>query len=160
MGRATSGVIGMRFLEGDYLLSMDVIRPGDGSTDVLVATENGYAKRTPSDQYPVQNRGGKGVLTAKVVEARGKLVGALMVDPEIDEVFAITSAGGVIRTGAEEVKQSGRTTMGVRLMNLDKGNKIVAIARNAEAGDAEEELEGAGDDTVDETVAAEGEPEA
>ncbi|GHC73872.1 DNA gyrase subunit A [Nocardiopsis terrae] len=167
MGRATSGVIGMRFLEGDYLLSMDVIRPGDGSTDVLVTTENGYAKRTPSEQYPVQNRGGKGVLTAKVVEARGKLVGALMVDPGVDEIFAITSAGGVIRTGAAEVKQSGRTTMGVRLMNLSKGNKIVAVAANAEAAE-EAEAEEVADaveaaetpDTGGETVAGDGNSEA
>ncbi|MFC3522342.1 DNA gyrase subunit A [Streptomonospora nanhaiensis] len=142
MGRATSGVIGMRFLEGDYLLSMDVIRESDGAADVLVATEGGYAKRTPADQYPVQNRGGKGVLTAKVVEARGKLVGALMVSPEEDEVFAITSSGGVIRTRCAEIKQSGRATMGVRLMNLAKGTHVVAIARNAEAGEDEEITEG------------------
>ncbi|MDA0565319.1 DNA gyrase subunit A [Streptomonospora sp. S1-112] len=142
MGRATSGVIGMRFLEGDYLLSMDVIRDSDGAADVLVATEGGYAKRTPADQYPVQNRGGKGVLTAKVVEARGKLVGALMVSPEEDEVFAITSSGGVIRTRCAEIKQSGRATMGVRLMNLAKGTHVVAIARNAEAEDEEEMTEG------------------
>ncbi|MFC4565511.1 DNA gyrase subunit A [Nocardiopsis mangrovi] len=144
MGRATSGVIGMRFLEGDYLLSMDVIRETDGPTDVLVATEGGYAKRTPADQYPLQNRGGKGVLTAKVVEARGKLVGALMVSPEEDEVFAITSVGGVIRTRSSEIKQSGRATMGVRLMNLGKNNHVVAIARNAEAA-AEEVVDEAGD---------------
>lgn len=81
----------------------------------------------------MQNRGGKGVLTAKVVEARGEIVGAMTVDPEEDELFAITSNGGVIRTGVDEIKQSGRTTMGVRLMNLEKGNKIVAVARNAEA---------------------------
>ncbi|MFC3997863.1 DNA gyrase subunit A [Nocardiopsis sediminis] len=147
MGRATSGVIGMRFLEGDYLLSMDVIRETDGPADVLVATEGGYAKRTPSDQYPVQNRGGKGVLTAKVVEARGKLVGALMVSPEEDEVFAITSVGGVIRTRSSEIKQSGRATMGVRLMNLGKNNHVVAIARNAEAA-AEEAVDEA-DDTAE-----------
>ncbi|KIH98742.1 DNA gyrase subunit A [Streptomonospora alba] len=133
MGRATSGVIGMRFQEGEYLLSMDVVRESDGPADVLVATEGGYAKRTPADQYPVQNRGGKGVLTAKVVETRGRLVGALMVSPEKDEVFAITSAGGVIRTHCSQVKQSGRATMGVRLMNLDEGNQVVAVARNAEA---------------------------
>ncbi|GAA3001277.1 DNA gyrase subunit A [Streptosporangium longisporum] len=129
MGRATSGVIGMRFLDGDELLSMNRIADGD---DVLVATEGGYAKRTPADQYPVQGRGGKGVLTAKIVSARGKLVGAVMVRPE-DEVFAITSAGGVIRTSAGEIKQSGRQTMGVRLMNLAEGDSVVALARNAEA---------------------------
>jgi len=135
MGRATSGVIGMRFAEGDYLLSMDVIRDGEGATDVLVATDGGYAKRTPADQYPVQKRGGRGVLTAKVVEARGKLVGALMVDPEEDEILAITSNGGVIRTKCAEIKQSQRATMGVRLMNLSKGSHVVAIARNAEGMD-------------------------
>ncbi len=129
MGRATSGVIGMRFVGGDELLGMHVVREGE---DVLVATGGGYAKRTGANQYPVQNRGGKGVLTAKIVDSRGGLVGALMVRPE-DEVFAITSAGGVIRTSAGEVKQSGRQTMGVRLMNLASGDSVVAIARNAES---------------------------
>jgi DNA gyrase subunit A len=130
MGRATSGVIGMRFSDGDELLGMHVVREG---ADVLVATGGGYAKRTPADQYPVQGRGGRGVLTARIVEARGELVGALMVRPE-DEVFAITSAGGVIRTAADQIKLSGRQTMGVRLMNLAEGQSLVAIARNAESG--------------------------
>ena len=128
MGRATSGVIGMRFTDGDQLLGMYVVRDG---ADVLVATGGGYAKRTPVDQYPVQGRGGRGVLTARIVDNRGELVGALMVHPE-DEVFAITSAGGVIRTSAAEIKQSGRQTMGVRLVNLASGQTLVAIARNAE----------------------------
>ncbi len=131
MGRATSGVIGMRFGDGDRLLGMHVVQEG---ADVLVATGGGYAKRTPSDQYPVQGRGGRGVLTARIVEARGELVGALMVRPE-DEVFAITSAGGVIRTAAAEIKQSGRQTMGVRLVNLASGQSLVAIARNEESLD-------------------------
>jgi DNA gyrase subunit A len=139
MGRATSGVIGMRFVDGDELLGMHVVREG---ADVMVATVGGYAKRTPADQYPVQGRGGRGVLTARIVETRGELVGALMVRPE-DEVFAITSAGGVIRTSAAEVKLSGRQTMGVRLMNLASGDSVVAIARNAESlVDAEAEALG------------------
>ena len=129
MGRATSGVIGMRFIDGDELLAMTVVSNGD---DLLVATEGGYSKRTPASQYPVQGRGGKGVLTAKIVSSRGKLVGAVMVRPE-DEIFAITSAGGVIRTSAGEVKQSGRQTMGVRLMNLAQGDSVVALARNMES---------------------------
>jgi DNA gyrase subunit A len=129
MGRATSGVIGMRFTEGDEMLGMHVISNG---ADVLVATGGGYAKRTPADQYPVQGRGGLGVVTARIVEARGELIGALMVHPD-DEVYAITSAGGVIRTAAAEVKISGRQTMGVRLVNLGEGQSLVAIARNAEA---------------------------
>ena len=136
MGRATSGVIGMRFSEGDELLAMNVVSDGE---DLLVATEGGYAKRTAASQYPVQGRGGKGVLTAKIVSSRGKLVGAVMVNPE-DEVFAITSAGGVIRTSAGEIKQSGRQTMGVRLMNLAAGDSVVALARNAESR---------GDDSLD-----------
>jgi DNA gyrase subunit A len=131
MGRATSGVIGMRFSDGDRLLGMHVVQDG---ADVLVATGGGYAKRTPADQYPVQGRGGRGVLTARIVEARGELVGALMVRPE-DEVFAITSAGGVIRTAAAEIKLSGRQTMGVRLVNLASGQSLVAIARNEESLD-------------------------
>jgi DNA gyrase subunit A len=158
MGRATSGVIGMRFTEGDELLGMHVITEG---ADVLVATGLGYAKRTPADQYPVQGRGGLGVVTARIVEARGELIGALMVHPE-DEVFAITSAGGVIRTSASEIKLSGRQTMGVRLVNLGDGQSLVGIARNAEASEPAAGVED-GTETADLTAelvaeAAETEP--
>jgi DNA gyrase subunit A len=133
MGRDTSGVIGMRFNNGDALLGMYVVKDGG---DLLVATGNGYAKRTPADAYPVQGRGGRGVVTAKIVEARGELIGALMVHAS-DEIFAITSAGGVIRTSAGGVKLSGRQTMGVRLMNLASGDSVVGLARNAETLAAE-----------------------
>jgi DNA gyrase subunit A len=161
MGRATSGVIGMRFANGDELLGLHVIREG---ADVLVATSGGYAKRTPADQYPVKGRGGMGVLTAQIVAARGELVGVLMVDPD-DEVFAITSSGGVIRTAAAEVKKSGRQTMGVRLMNLAAGDSLVAIARNAESADAEVNGDEAGDELAAEPPESTGdrdggEPEA
>ncbi|MCR3739718.1 DNA gyrase subunit A (EC 5.99.1.3) [Actinomadura glauciflava] len=139
MGRATSGVIGMRFEEDQEVLNMLVVQ--DTSQDVLVATRGGYAKRTPVDQYPLQGRGGKGVLTAKIVESRGMLVGALMVGLD-DEVFAMTSNGGVIRTTAAEIKQSGRQTMGVRLMNLADGDSVVAIARNVESMEDSDEAEG------------------
>ncbi|TDD69780.1 DNA gyrase subunit A [Actinomadura darangshiensis] len=139
MGRATSGVIGMRFEEDQEVLNMLVVQ--DTSYDVLVATRGGYAKRTPVDQYPLQGRGGKGVLTAKIVESRGMLVGALMVGPD-DEVFAMTSNGGVIRTTAAEIKQSGRQTMGVRLMNLADGDSVVAIARNVESMEDSDDAEG------------------
>jgi DNA gyrase subunit A len=130
MGRATSGVIGMRFVAGDELLGMHVVQEG---ADVLVATSGGYAKRTPAGEYPVKGRGGMGVVTAQIVDKRGELVGALMVRPE-DEIFAITAAGGVIRTASSEVKRLKRQTMGVRLMNLAPGDSVVAIARNAEPG--------------------------
>jgi DNA gyrase subunit A len=152
MGRATRGVIGMRFTDGDQLLGMYVVSEG---ADVLVATDGGYAKRTPADQYPVQGRGGRGVLTARIVDSRGELAGALMVHPD-DEVFAITSAGGVIRTRAAEVKQSGRQTMGVRLVNLADGQTLVAIARNAESlvnGSLDEDDPDAGADTTEDSAA-------
>src|SRR5690348_4681165 len=131
MGRATSGVIGMRFGGYDELLAMEVAREG---TELLVATEGGYAKRTRLEEYPVQGRGGKGVLTARIVSTRGGLVGALAVRPE-DEVYAITSNGGVIRTSAREVRRAQRQTMGVRLMNLPDGVTLVAVARNADEPD-------------------------
>jgi DNA gyrase subunit A len=128
MGRATSGVLGMRFNEGDELLTLGVLREG---TFLLVATDGGYAKRTAIEDYPVQGRGGKGVLTVQYDSKRGRLVGALIVDID-DEVYAITSAGGVIRTSAKEVRKAGRQTKGVRLMNLGDGTTLVAIARSAE----------------------------
>ncbi len=131
MGRATSGVIGMRFAGDDELLSMMVVTQ---DTEVLVATAGGYAKRTKIDEYPVQGRGGKGVLTAKIVSRRGGLVGALAVRSD-DELYAITSNGGVIRTSAREVRRAQRQTMGVRLMNLPEGVSLVAIARNADEPD-------------------------
>ncbi len=134
MGRSTSGVIGMRFGRGDELLAMLVVSDG---TEILVATEGGFAKRTPAVEYPIQGRGGKGVLTARIVSTRGGLVGALVVRPE-DEVYAITSNGGVIRTTAGEVRRAQRQTMGVRLMNLPEGVTIVAVARNADEPDDQE----------------------
>ncbi|WP_018254914.1 DNA gyrase subunit A [Salinispora mooreana] len=135
MGRATSGVIGMRFSEDDELLAMEVVRHG---LDVLVATNGGYAKRTPIEEYPVQGRGGKGVLTAKITERRGGLVGAVVIDPD-DELFAITSNGGVIRTPVKPVRRTrDRNTMGVKLMDLPDGVTIVAIARNADEPDEQD----------------------
>ncbi|MGI5212589.1 DNA gyrase subunit A [Plantactinospora sp. CA-290183] len=137
MGRATSGVIGMRFTDDDVLLAMEVVREGM-NLDVLVATNGGYAKRTPIEEYPVQGRGGKGVLTAKITERRGGLVGAVVISPD-DELFAITSNGGVIRTPVKPVRRTrDRNTMGVKLMDLPDGVTIVAIARNADEPDEQD----------------------
>ena len=129
MGRATSGVIGMRFSDGDQLLGMHVVREG---ADVLVATDGGYAKRTPVDQYPVQGRGGRGVLTARIVESRGELVG---------RADGAARGRGVRdhlrRRGDPDVGGRGQAVrpadMGVRLVNLASGQSLVAIARNAES---------------------------
>lgn len=132
MGRATSGVLGMRFNAGDELLAMEVIH--DANAEILVATEGGYAKRTRIEEYPIQGRGGKGVLTARIVSTRGSLVGAVAVSPK-DEIYAITSGGVVIRTRASEVRRAQRQTMGVRLVNLPDGVNLVAVTRNAEEPD-------------------------
>ena len=135
MGRATSGVQGMRFNADDQLLSLNVVREG---TYLLVATAGGYAKRTAIEEYTAQGRGGKGILTIQYDRRRGSLVGALVVDDD-SEVFAITSGGGVIRTAARQVRKAGRQTKGVRLMNLGEGDTLLAIARNAEEQDSADE---------------------
>ncbi|HCA88565.1 MAG TPA: DNA gyrase subunit A [Streptomyces sp.] len=163
MGRATSGVKGMSFRGADELLSMNVVRAG---TFVFTATDGGYAKRTNVDEYRVQGRGGLGIKAAKLVEDRGSLVGALVVE-ESDEVLAITLSGGVIRTRVSEVRETGRDTMGVQLIHLGKRDAVVGIARNAEAGREAEEVEelveaagtaeAAGPGTADASGAAEGE---
>jgi DNA gyrase subunit A len=145
MGRATSGVIGMRFRAGDELLAMDVIRdPGAG---LLTVTDGGYAKRTRLDAWTPKGRGGLGVIAMRIVEDRGSLVGAVVVS-EGDEVMAITAAGGLIRTpiSADALRLTSRDTMGVRLMNLGEGDTVVAVASNAERVD---------DDGVGDDVAAE-----
>ena len=143
MGRATAGVLGMRFVPGDELLSMSVVS-GDlaDDLDVFVVTDGGWGKRTPVAEHRVQGRGGLGILAAKVVDQRGSLVGALVVH-ENDEILAITSSGGVIRSRVDDVRRTGRATMGVRLINVPDGGAVVAIARNAEP---------ANDDAVDEAA--------
>ena len=136
MGRSTAGVKGMRFRGDDHLLAMTVVR--DGSY-LLVATAGGYGKRTSMDEYSVQGRGGVGVVTFKYNPKRGKLIGALAVDDD-DQIFAITFAGGVIRTEVNQIRPSSRATMGVRLVNLEDGIELLAIDRNVE-GEGEEEAE-------------------
>ncbi|WP_326567383.1 DNA gyrase subunit A [Amycolatopsis rhabdoformis] len=165
MGRPTSGVLGMRFNDGDELLGISVVKP---DKFLLVATDGAYGKRTPIEDYPVQGRGGKGVLTIQHDSKRGRLVGALIVD-EDDELFAITSSGGVIRTPARDVRKAGRQTKGVRLMNLGDGTTLLAVARNADEGSdvanggedsSEAESDEVSTDSVDSaevTPAAEGE---
>ncbi|WP_314036798.1 DNA gyrase subunit A [Dietzia sp. CH92] len=142
MGRATSGVMGMRFNDGDALLSMSVVRSDsdEGKYFLLVATERGYSKRTALSEYTAQGRGGKGVLTLMFDPKRGKLVGATIVELQ-DELYAITSSGGVIRTFAKQVRKAGRQTKGVRLMNLAEGDSLLAIARNADEPDDEDKAE-------------------
>ncbi len=142
MGRATGGVIGMRFREDDALLAMDVVREG---AFVVTATDGGFAKRTPVDEWATKGRGALGIRAMRLVEARGSLVAAMICDVT-DEVFAIGSHGVVIRTRVEEIRPSGRDTMGVRLMDLPDEAVVVAVARSAERLDGVDSSDSAGDD--------------
>jgi DNA gyrase subunit A len=131
MGRSATGVIGMKFRSGDELLTMSTIRNSDGKSEnyVLTATDGGFGKRTNLDEYRSQGRGGIGVKAAKVDEdSRGGLVGALIVS-EKDEILVITSGGVVMRTPVKEVRETGRDTLGVRLVNLDQGTYVVSLAK-------------------------------
>ncbi|AEG42826.1 DNA gyrase subunit A [Isoptericola variabilis J7] len=128
MGRATSGVTGMRFRDGDELLAADVVTPG---TDLFVVTEGGFAKRTRIDEYRVQGRGGYGIKVANLVEARGDLVGALVTEAD-DEVLVIMERGKIVRSAVAEVNLTGRNTQGVTFAKPDKNDRIIAVARNVE----------------------------
>jgi len=143
MGRDTKGVIGMRFREGDSLLSMDVVRPGQ---HVVTITDGGFAKRTLEDEWTARSRGILGVRAMKINEKRGSLVAAMVCDSD-DQIFAIASNGVVIRTAVSELRPSGRDTMGVTMMRLGDEDSVVAVARSGEKAEDEEsdeldELEG------------------
>jgi DNA gyrase subunit A len=133
MGRSTSGVIGMKFRAGDELLAMARVNSQlEGNSFVFTATDGGYGKKTPIEEYRLQGRGGIGIKAAKIDEdSRGSLVSALVLQNE-DEVLAITSAGTVMRTPAAEVRQTGRDSMGVRLVNLDEGALLLSVTKNSE----------------------------
>ncbi len=141
MGRATSGVIGMRFRAEDELLALDVVREG---ADLVTFTDGGFWKRTSLTEWTAKGRGGLGMIAMKLPEHRGSLVGAMVVD-EGDEVLAITEGGGVIRTRVSEeaLQRRARDTMGVRLMALGEGDVVVGVARNAEP--EAEAVSGSGD---------------
>lgn len=128
MGRATSGVTGMKFREGDSLLSANVVTD---DSYVFVVTAGGYAKRTQVDQYRVQGRGGLGIKVAKLADDRGELVGGLIVAEE-DEVMVVMQSGKVVRTAVAEVPAKGRDTMGVIFAKPGQKDEILEVARNFE----------------------------
>ena len=149
MGRATAGVKGMRFKGDDQLLAMTVAKDGEY---LLVATSGGYGKRTAIEEYNMQGRGGMGVMTFKYSPKRGKLIGALSV-AEDDQIFAITSAGGVIRTEVDQIRPSSRATMGVRLVDLADGVELLAIDRNVEdEGEEEATAVATGQKTIEQAL--------
>jgi len=137
MGRSTSGVTGMKFREGDELLSASVV--GERGF-VFVVTEGGYAKRTEVEQYRVQQRGGLGIKVAKLSDDRGALAGGLIV-AEDDEVLVVMQNGKVVRSSVAEVPAKGRDTMGVVFARPDDDDRIIAIARNSERNLVETEAE-------------------
>ena len=133
MGRATSGVTGMKFRPGDELLSMSVIRAGsaDDGRFVFTVTDGGFAKRTHVQEYRQQGRGGLGIKAMKVNEDRGSLVGGLVVTDN-DEVIAIKASGQITRSAVAEVPVKGRDTMGVRFVGVGDSDSVVVIALNPE----------------------------
>ena len=130
MGRATSGVTGMKFRADDELLAMDVVRE---EAFLFTVTEGGIAKRTALtvENYRVQGRGGLGIKVANLPEANGDLVGALVTDAD-DEVLVIMERGKIVRSATSEVNATGRTTQGVIFAKPDNGDRIIAVARNIE----------------------------
>ncbi|MFO7592834.1 MAG: DNA gyrase subunit A [Pseudomonadota bacterium] len=135
MGRVSRGVRGIRLGEEQKVISLIVADEGH----VLTATENGYGKRTPIDDYPVYGRGGQGVIAIQSSERNGPVVGAVLVS-EDDEIMLITNGGTLVRTRVAEVSSMGRNTQGVRLINLTKGEKLIGMERIAET-DEDEELD-------------------
>ena len=125
MGRTATGVIGIKLDDDDEVVSCEVI--SDNAADLLLITEFGYGKRTKLAAFPLKGRAGKGVIAARLTRPRGPLVGACVVKPD-DEIFLISDDGVVIRMGAAQISRQGRPTTGVRVMNLDSGARISAVA--------------------------------
>jgi DNA gyrase subunit A len=124
MGRGAAGVRGIKLPEGHEVIALALV--GDGL--ILTATENGYGKRTPVDDFPVQGRGGQGVIAIQTTKRNGRTVGAVRVADD-DEIMLISSSGTLVRTGVDEISIMGRNTQGVRLIRVEKGQRLVGLAR-------------------------------
>jgi DNA gyrase subunit A len=147
MGRTAGGVRGIRLPENEEVISLIVISDEQGM--ILTASENGYGKRTPVEDFPVHGRGGQGVIALQITERNGRVVGALRVNPE-DEIMLISSSGTLVRTPVDDISIQGRNTQGVRLIRLDEGDRLVGMERIiAEGGDNGEngEIDGSDDST-------------
>jgi DNA gyrase subunit A len=143
MGRTAYGVKGITLEEGDEVIGMETITP-DSTTAIMTVTEGGYGKRTPVTEYRVQGRGGKGIISIKTTERNGLAVGFLQVR-DGDEVMVMTAHGKVLRCRVDDIREIGRNTQGVRLLDLEgSDDRVASVARLAEAVDREEEGEDAG----------------
>jgi len=130
MGRTAYGVRGITLRDEDYVVAMEVVRPGG---TLLSVTENGYGKRTEIDEYRVQSRGGVGVINIATSERNGEVVGVVYVQ-ENDEILLITQQGMILRMPTNDVRAIGRATQGVKLIDLDEGDKVVSVARLVDEG--------------------------
>ena len=126
IGRVSQGVIGIRLDEDDEVIGMESVISGGKGATLLAITENGFGKRTELDEYRVQIRGGKGVITYKITPKTGKLVGARIATEE-DDVMLITDTGTIIRLNVKDISVLGRSTQGVTLMRTNDGGKVVSI---------------------------------
>jgi DNA gyrase subunit A len=133
MGRTAGGVRGIRLTEGDEVISL-IILSEQGM--VLTASENGYGKVTPVDDFPIHGRGGQGVIALQTSERNGRMVGALQIEPD-DEIMLISSSGTLVRTPVSDISVQGRNTQGVRLIRLDEGDRLVGLERIVAEGPAE-----------------------
>ncbi len=138
MGRTSRGVRGINLGKNDALVPMDILTPGNADAFILSVTENGFGKRTPAEDYPLQSRGGKGVITIKVTPRNGKLIGTQQINDQ-DDVMLITDRGKIIRLRGGEISIIGRNTQGVKLIELEPGERVAAVARLAEAEEDSEE---------------------
>ncbi|HFI0852595.1 TPA: DNA gyrase subunit A [Streptococcus suis] len=135
MGRTATGVRGIKLREGDHLVGATIV---SDDQEVLVLSENGYGKRTPASEYPTKGRGGKGIITLKVADKNGPLAGLTTVQGD-EDIMVITDTGVIIRTSIANISQTGRSTMGVKVMRLDEEAKIMTFALVDAAEEKEDE---------------------
>lgn len=135
MGRTAAGVRGINLRDNDYVVGSDILEP---DSEVLVISEKGYGKRTAASEYPVKGRGGKGIKTANITEKNGPLAGVTVVNGD-EDIMLITSAGVMIRFDVDDVSQTGRATLGVRLIKVDDGAQVASITAVPKASDEDEE---------------------
>ena len=133
-GRGTYGVVAMRLDPGDAVVSMEMLNRG---ASILTVSENGYGKRTDMDEYRLQSRGGKGIITMKTTDKTGRVVGGQQVTDD-DQLMLVTNKGKIIRLRMKDIRLIGRNTQGVRLIDVEEGERVVSLARLAEKEDEEE----------------------
>ncbi|MGE5057879.1 MAG: DNA gyrase subunit A [Betaproteobacteria bacterium] len=134
-GRGTFGVVGMKLDPNDKVVSMEILSLG---ADILTVAEGGFGKRTEMDEYRLQSRGGKGIITMKTTEKTGRVIGVQLVGAD-DQLMLITNTGKIIRLRINDIRVIGRNTQGVRLIDLDEGERVVSLARLAEKEEEDEE---------------------